>query len=113
MTMLDRIGDGLRMTGAALAEALTGSVSEMRKGLASSDDPTINRVAGDGRDRVAAERAQRSRTNDEGLIAGPDPGLSSGAGPNPVAHAVPLPTTRSLPLPCPPDCPPILQMAII
>ncbi len=62
MTMLDRFGDGLRMTGAALAEALDGTVMSAirwRKGLTGPDDPTISRVAGSPGRRVAGSPGRR------------------------------------------------------
>ncbi|MXY41981.1 MAG: hypothetical protein F4Y62_19535 [Rhodospirillaceae bacterium] len=62
MTMLDRFGDGLRTTGAALAEALNGTVMSAirwRKGLTSPDGPTISRVAGSPGRRVAGSPGRR------------------------------------------------------
>ena len=73
MTMLDRFGDGLRTTGAALAEALNGTVMSAirwRKGLTSPDGPTISRVAGSPGRRVAGSPGRRVAGSPGRRVAG-------------------------------------------
>ena len=88
MTMLDRFGDGLRITGAALAEALDGTVMSAirwRKGLTGPDDPTISRVAGSPGRRVAGSPGRRVALpvfafgHERARIAGPLPPASLSA----------------------------------